>query len=141
MSVLDDLANKLGIQKIDFTPSSLDSKESNELEKSSLNNINESGMSFQTVDIQQEQLNEATNYYFKELQKEVFDPTKAARYYNIPVTQITELYVKVVDLLKINPPMYTLTICLTIIDLLKQPSGTVQDINELINKLNEVVHV
>lgn len=141
MSVLDDLANKLGIQKIDFTPSSLDSKESNELEKSSLNNINESGMSFQTVDIQQEQLNEATNYYFKELQKEVFDPTKAARHYNIPVTQITELYVKVVDLLKINPPMYTLTICLTIIDLLKQPSGTVQDINELINKLNEVVHV
>lgn len=141
MSVLDDLANKLGIQKIDFTPSSLDSKESNELEKSSLDNVNKFGVSSQTVDIQQEQLNEATNYYFKELQKEVFDPTKAARYYNIPVTQITELYVKVVDLLKINPPMYTLTICLTIIDLLKRPNGTVQDINELINKLNEVVHV
>lgn len=141
MSVLDDLANKLGIQKIDFTPSSLDSFESNELEKSSLDNVNEFGVSSQTVDIQQEQLNEATNYHLKELQKELFDPTKAARYYNIPVTQITELYVKVVDLLKINPPMYTLTICLTIIDLLKQPSGTVQDINELINKLNEVVHV
>lgn len=141
MSVLDDLANKLGIQKIDFTPSSLDSFESNELEKSSLDNVNKFGVSSQTVDIQQEQFNEATNYNLKELQKEVFDPTKAARYYNIPVTQITELYVKVVDLLKINPPMYTLTICLTIIDLLKRPSGTVQDINELINKLNEVVHV
>lgn len=141
MSVLDDLANKLGIQKIDFTPSSLDSKESNELEKSSLDNVNKFGVSSQTVDIQQEQFNEATNYNLKELQKEVFDPTKAARYYNIPVIQISELYVKLVNLIKINPPMYTLTICLTIIDLLKQPSGTVQDINELINKLNEVVHV
>ena len=141
MSVLDDLANKLGIQKIDFTPSSLDSKESNELEKSSLDNVNKFGVSSQTVDIQQEQFNEATNYNLKELQKEVFDPTKAARYYNIPVIQISELYVKLVNLIKINPPMYTLTICLTIIDLLKRPNGTVQDINELINKLNEVVHV